>query len=91
MQQSGQHANLAWGFKSEADDLRNFSKLDEAPNETHNSWGHNVQVQGGRFGRPGADDDVSLAEMQVSPKRIKVKTEVILISTERLEYRDQLF
>ena len=89
---SGSSARHAWtSSKNETDDTKNFSRLEEAPDERHASWGHNVEVQGGRQGRHGGDDDISLVEMHMPIKRIKVKTEVTLISTERLEYRDQLF
>ena len=89
---SGSSSRHVWtASKSETDDSRNFSRLEEAPDESHASWGHNVHVQGGRHGRAGGDDDASLVDMHMPSKRIKVKTEVTLISTERFEYRDQLF
>ena len=39
----------------------------------------------------GSDDQISMEEMNIPSRRIKVKTEVTLISTQRLDYRDHLF
>ena len=39
----------------------------------------------------GGSDQISLEEMQLPSRSIKVKTEVTLISTQRLDYRDHLF
>lgn len=77
--------------KGEDSDIRSFTRLDERPEENSDAWGHTIQVHGGRDKRGNPEDQVSLEEMQTPSRRIKVKTEVTLISTERLEYRDQLF
>ena len=79
------------GYEGDDRDMRSFTRLEE--NQVHEPWGHTIQVHGGR--KPGgvgpSPDQVSLEEMQTGSRRIRVKTEVTLISTERLEYRDQLF
>lgn len=76
--------------KGDEGDLRSFTRLEESGGEQNTSWGHNTTVLGGRR-QHETSDQISLEEMQASSRRIKVKTEVTLISTERLEYRDQLF
>ena len=72
-------------------DLSSFTRLEEQPiNEPEAAWGHNVHVHGGRNQRR-SEDKISLDEMGSPSRHIKVKTEVTLISSQRLEYRDQLF
>lgn len=70
---------------------RSFSRPDDMGNEPNSKWGFNVRVHGGKDERAGYEDQVDLEDMQTPERRIKVKTEVTLISTERMEYRDQLF
>ena len=70
---------------------RNFSQLDDTGNEPNSNWGFNVHVHGGKDKHAGYEDQIDLEDMQTPERRIKVKTEVTLISTERMEYRDQLF
>lgn len=77
--------------KGDQGDLRSFTPLEEPVKKPSAPWGHNVLVHGGRIQRPGGEDQISLEEMQTPSKSIKVKTEVTLISSQRLEYRDQLF
>ena len=74
-------------------DSRSFSRLEDVANDTKdkNSWGFNVLVHGGKNANGNSSDRVSEVEMQTPARRIKVRTEVTLISTQRLEYRDQLF
>ena len=78
-----------WGrSKDDGQDLSSFTRLEEQPiiNEPEPTWGHNVHVDGPRRG-----DKISLEEMGSPSRHIRVKTEVTLISTSRLEYKDQLF
>lgn len=89
---SGTSSRYMWSRgKGEDGDLRSFTRLEETGVESETPWGHNVHVHGGKKQRGNPDDQISLEEMQTPSRRIKVKTEVTLISTERLEYRDQLF
>jgi hypothetical protein len=89
---SGNSSRYMWSSnKGEDGDLRSFTRLEERPDETSTAWGHTIHVHGGRNKRGSPEDQVSLEEMQTPSRRIKVKTEVTLTSTERLEYRDQLF
>lgn len=94
---SGNSSQHMWSRnKGDDGDLRSFTRLEERPEEITEAWGHTIQVHGGKSKRGNtgtgpADDQLSLEEMHTPSRRIKVKTEVTLISTERLEYRDQLF
>ena len=74
-------------------DSRSFSRLEDVANDSkdNNSWGFNVLVHGGKNTNGNSSDQASDVEMQTPARRIKVKTEVTLISTQRFEYRDQLF
>ncbi|KAL8718843.1 MAG: hypothetical protein Q9225_004069 [Loekoesia sp. 1 TL-2023] len=67
--------------KGSSDD-NNFSRLDDL--EDPGQMGHNVAVHGGRDG-----NRVEMGE--VPETGIKVETEVVLISSERLDYKDKLF
>lgn len=89
---SGTSSRNMWNRSKGADgDLGSFTRLEEAHARNSTPWGHNVHVHGGKKQSGNPEDEISLEEMQTPSRRIKVKTEVTLISTERLEYRDQLF
>ncbi|KAL9599289.1 MAG: hypothetical protein Q9219_003916 [cf. Caloplaca sp. 3 TL-2023] len=65
-------------------DNDDFNRLDYL-DDLGRIYGHNVAVHGGREGKVVLD-------MEGVPKRgIKVETEVVLVSSERLDYRDRLF
>ena len=77
------------GNNDDGQDLSSFTRLeDQQPiNEPEPAWGHNAHVDGPRKG-----DKISLDDLGApSSRQIRVKTEVTLISTSRLEYKDQLF
>jgi len=89
---SGNSPRYMWSRKKGDDGgLRSFTRLEERPEEISETWGHTIHVYGGKNEPGNQEDQISLEEMQIPSRRIKVKTEVTLISTERLEYRDQLF
>ena len=73
--------------KDHGQDLSRFTRLEEQPaNEPENAWGHIVHVDvGGNEDNSGSDDLPTLK------RQIRVKTEVTLISSQRLEYRDELY
>ena len=70
---------------------KTFTRIEETGIESGTRWGHNVQVHGGKKQHDNSDDQISLEEMETPSNGIRVKTEVTLISSERLEYNDQLF
>ena len=70
---------------------KTFTRIEETGIESGTRWGHNVQVHGGKKQHDNSDDQISLEEMETPSRSIRVKTEVTLISSERLEYNDQLF
>lgn len=91
---SGTSGRHMWSdSKGSTVDSRSFSRLEDVANDSrdNNSWGFNVLVHGGKNTNGNPSDQVSLEEMQTPARRIKVRTEVTLISTQRFEYRDQLF
>lgn len=77
-----------WRTSKNDDKDGNFIRLEESLAETQRAWGHNVSVQGGR---PSGENDDNLDEVEIPLEGIKVKTEVILISTNRLNYHDRLY
>lgn len=77
--------------KGEDGDLRSFTRLEETGVEGNTPWGHNVHVHGGKKKHGNPDDQISLEEMQTPSRRIKVKTEVTLISTGKLYLPTNLF
>lgn len=80
------------------DSIGGFTRLEDHP-LSNSSWSHDVRVKGGRDKRsrsdrkkplPGdGDDQISLEEM-VPQGGIKVKSEVV-ITTSEWEYKDRLF
>ena len=62
----------------------NFSKLDEL--DDLRPLGHDVSVRGGR-----ADAGEEEAAMELPQEGIKVKTEVSLVTSDRIDYNDRLF
>lgn len=91
---SGTSGRYMWSdSKGSTVDSRSFSRLEDVANDSNDNtlWGFNVLVHGGKNSNGNPSDQVSLEEMQTPARRIKVRTEVTLISTQRFEYRDQLF
>ena len=78
-----------WIRSHDDHNTQSFARLEEAGGE-HKVWGHEVRVHGGKRSN-GSPDQISLEDTQIPSRRIKVKTEVTLISTGRMEYRDELF
>lgn len=80
--------NMAW--RSRSDD-NTFNRLDD-PMETNtrSKWGHETHVKGGR-GKDARASDISLAEMNVPEGGIRVKDEVVVTSSDWLEYRHEVF
>lgn len=65
-----------------------FIQLDESTNEIEPAWGHSVFVQGGH---PGGKNGDSVEEMEIPIEGITVKTEITLITSDRLNYNDRLY
>ena len=87
---SGWSSRRMWSRNHGDDDnTQSFTRLEEGGGG-HRIWGHEVHVHGGKPS-DGSPEQMSLEETQIPLRRIKVKTEVTLISTGRMEYRDQLF
>ena len=76
---------------------RRWSSSEEPINHTEadDGWVHNVDVSGGGSesrkdnGKGGVEE--GWPEMDLPERGIRVKTEITLLSTERVEYRDRLF
>ena len=65
---------------------RSWSTSEEPINLESGTWAHNVDCRAGDGKSEGEPEEVEL------PKGgIRVRTEITLLSTERVEYRDQLF
>ena len=68
---------------------RTFSRLNEQRDHPTKLLGHNVSVRGGRLN--GTGDPGDCESWVLPPRGIQVKTEVVLVSSERLNYQDRLF
>ena len=62
------------------------SRTGSASSETNKPLGHDVNVHGGADVEVGEETKAAPAEGE-----IRVKTEVVLVSSKRLDYRDRLF
>ena len=84
---SGTSSRYMWSRnKGEDGDLRSFTRLEETGVKGNTPWGHKVHVHCGKKKHGSPDDQISLDEMQTPSRRIKVKTEVTLISTGELYF-----
>lgn len=63
----------------------NFSQLDEA--DDLRPFGHGVSVHGGRAHAGQSEEEA----IDLPQKGISVKTEITLVTTDRLDYNDRLF
>lgn len=78
-----------WRTSKNDDQDGTFYQLEESLADSQRAWGHNVSVHGGR---PSRENDENPDEVEIPPPEgIKVKTEVILISTDRLDYHDRIY
>ena len=67
-----------------------FSHLDE--NDDLRPLGHGVEISTGmRIGDGGAEGELAEIEMGVPSETIRVKTDVIVETSERLIYNDRLY
>lgn len=66
-----------------------FSQLDEM--DDLRPLGHGVQISTGMTAGDGAEGDLAEIEMGVPSRRIKVKTDVVVETSERLIYNDRLY
>lgn len=65
-----------------------FIQLDESTNEIESAWGHSVFVHAGQ---PGGKSGDSIEEVEIPTEGITVKTEITLMTSDRLNYNDRLF
>lgn len=71
---------------------RNFQPLDEPIDRNKRQWGHEFAVRGGQpIGGRGTADGISLEEMNVPAGGIRVKKEVVVTSSDWLDYKDRVF
>ncbi|KAL8677063.1 MAG: hypothetical protein Q9224_007225, partial [Gallowayella concinna] len=84
---------LMWGGSgngggSKGSNSSSFSRMGEFSEELDMPLGHAVDVYGGRV---EGDGEQGTPSMELPERGIRVKTEVVLVSSERLDYRDRLF
>lgn len=87
-------SRMVWRSPRAGEDGRDgyFERLDD-PTERANrrQWGHETNVRGGKVVGRGAEDEISLEEMNVPVGGIRVKDEVRVTSSDWLEYKDKVF
>ncbi|KAL8920223.1 MAG: hypothetical protein Q9208_006388 [Pyrenodesmia sp. 3 TL-2023] len=70
---------------------RQFKRLSN-PFAKHSPWHRDVTVRGGKDTERGSgDDEISLQEMNVPFGQIMVKDEVVITSSDWLEYNDRVY
>lgn len=76
-------------WRSRNDDEREgpFTRLED---EGRGQWGREIEVRGGKV-RRGRVDEISLEEMDVPVGGIRVKDEVVITSSDWIEYKDKVF
>ncbi|KAL8749767.1 MAG: hypothetical protein Q9184_006674 [Pyrenodesmia sp. 2 TL-2023] len=84
-----------WQSRNESRDSsdvgeRRFKPLID-PFATHSRWHRDVTVRGGKDIERGSADDISLEEANVPFGQIRVKDEVVITSTDWLEYKDRVY
>ena len=89
--ESSNSSRMMWRSNTK-NEGRTFTRLEEPTSESNLPWGHTVSVRGGR-NNPDAGhvDNISMEEMNVPPDSIKVKTGVVLVTSDRLDYHDRLY
>ena len=88
---SSNSSRLMWRSNT-GNDNGTFTRLEELASESNLRWGHNVSVRGGiNNPRTGHTDNISMEEMNVPPDSIKVMIEVVLVTSDRLDYHDRLY
>lgn len=87
-------SRMVWRSPRIGDDGRDgyFERLDDSTEAGNRpQWGHETNVRGGKVAGRGAEDEISLEEMNVPAGGIRVKDEVRITSSDWLEYKDKVF
>ncbi|KAK0509450.1 hypothetical protein JMJ35_007844 [Cladonia borealis] len=81
--------NMSWRSRSED---TTFNRLEDATatRPLASRWGHETHVKGGKARNPRASD-ISLAEINVPEGGIMIKEEVVVTSSDWLEYKYQVY
>ena len=80
---------LTWRTSKSQSSNGSFSRLEEQLDDRSKPMGHDVSVHGGAI--DGRDGSASTEKTDIPERGIQVKTEIFLISSERLEYEYRLF
>lgn len=87
-------SRMVWRSPRIGEDGRDgyFERLDDSTEAGNRpQWGHETNVRGGKVAGRGAEDEISLEEMNVPAGGIRVKDEVRITSSDWLEYKDKVF
>ncbi|KAL8996332.1 MAG: hypothetical protein Q9169_004132 [Polycauliona sp. 2 TL-2023] len=83
-------SRMVWR-RRDSDNGKHFSRLED-PVAEHTRWGRHVTVRGGRStDHQGSSENISLQEINVPAGQIKVKEEIVVTSTDWLEYKDRVY
>ena len=80
---------MAWRSRSD-DNTFNRLKDTTETGPRASKWGHETHVRGGKATNPRSSD-ISLAEMNVPEGGIRVKDEVVITSSDWLEYKHEVY
>lgn len=92
-EESSSGSSRMWNSTNEGDAAEgNFQRLEDSVESNRRQWGHDVAVKGGKpIGGRGTADEISLEEMNVPAGGIRVKREVLVTSSDWIEYKDRIF
>ncbi|KAL8673436.1 MAG: hypothetical protein Q9168_002140 [Polycauliona sp. 1 TL-2023] len=87
---SSNSSRIVWR-RRDSDHGKHFSRLED-PIAEQTRWGRDVTVKGGRStDQGGSSENISLQEINVPAGQIKVKEEIVVTSTDWLEYKDRVY
>ncbi|CAL8584661.1 hypothetical protein XPA_010249 [Xanthoria parietina] len=89
MASSSGSSRMVWR-RNDSDHGKHFSRLDDSVGE-QTRWGHDVTVKGGRDREQGSSENISLQEINVPAGQIKVKEEIVVTSSDWLDYKDRVY
>lgn len=79
---------MVWRSGKEDEREGVFTRLEEQV-EGRGVWGHETEVRGGKV--RGRMDEISLEEMTVPVGGIRVKDEVVVTSSDWIDYKDRIY
>ena len=85
-------SRTAWKGRADVNSNGLFTRLDDPRDTSKTQLGHDVEVQGGHGGGGrGREDEISLEIMDPPAEGIRVKDEVVVTSSDWIDYKDEVY